>query len=162
MGKGLAVAVQEWKGLSGQRCYWWPDHPLAYLWSGDMVQEEMKGQDGSLKMRQTPGWKQSDPGTPRRRQKEGCGSHPIKGWGLGWRSMWELQLGLALLSACSAHRERGCGASAARPQGAEGQKRGLPSRAFLSAQLQPAHFQLTSPLSCSGPWASMSKEAPAP
>ena len=40
--------------------------------------------------------------------------------------------------------------------------RGLPSRAFLSAQLQPAHFQLTTPLSCSGPWASVSKEAPAP
>ena len=48
MGEGLAVAVKEPRGLSGQRCYWWPDHPLAYLWSGDMVQEEMKGQDGSL------------------------------------------------------------------------------------------------------------------
>ena len=91
----------------------------------------MKGQDGSLKKQHTPGWKQSDPGTPRSRQKEGCGSHPVKGWGLGWRSVWELQLGLALLSTCSAHRERGCGAGAAKPQGAEGQKRGLPSRAFL-------------------------------
>lgn len=39
MGEGLAVAVEEPRGLSGQRCYWWPDHPLAYLWSGDMVQE---------------------------------------------------------------------------------------------------------------------------
>lgn len=61
--------------------------------------------------------------------------------------MWELQLGLAVLSACSAHWERDCGAGAARLQGAEGQKRGLRSRAFLSAQLQPAHFQLTAPLS---------------
>lgn len=42
---------------------------MAYLWSGDMVQEEMKGQDGSLKKRQAQGGRVTwaPPGADRRR-----------------------------------------------------------------------------------------------
>lgn len=52
-GRGLAVAVWEPRGMPGQRCGTggsplWLDHPLAYLWARDIVQMEMRAQDGSL------------------------------------------------------------------------------------------------------------------
>lgn len=158
-GEGLLWLSRSRGALSGQRCGtgWWSSVATPSL---GLPVGQGRGAGGD----KGTGWGSRKGGGPQAPQEQaegaGAGVALLKDWGLGQRSM-----GAAARAGCPEPLQSLLGevlwSRSCQAPGASEHKHGLPSRASLPAQPQPAPFQLTAPLpSCPGPWASVSEEAP--